>query len=108
MTEQLVAVLQLAGRQSPGDVSEESFVSDGIDFNHFDEGMLDNTDASKAAIGMLTSKLKTIISMVLLNWSHFYVAMAIYTRWRFHDIRDPWPEAMQSRTNDTAEEDISR
>ena len=27
---------------------------------------------------------------------------------RFHDIRDPLPEAMHRRTNDTAEEDVSR
>ena len=103
MSAQLVAVLQLAGRQSHVDVIEECSVCDRIDFNVFDESMLATKDASKEAIGLLTSKLKTIIAMVLLNGSHFYIGVTMHPRWRFHDIRDPWPEAMQSRTNDTAE-----
>ena len=51
MTAQTVAVLQLAGRQSQGDVIEECFACDRIDFNHSDEGMLANKDASKETIG---------------------------------------------------------
>ena len=61
MVAQLVACLRLDGRQSLGDVVEECFVCDRIDFNHFDKSMLANEDASKEAIGLLTSKLKTII-----------------------------------------------
>ena len=32
----------------------------------------------------------------------------MHPRWRCLDIRDRWPEAMQRRTDDTAEEDVSR
>ena len=55
MAAQLVAVLQLDGRQSHGDVVEECSVRDRIDFICFDEGRIANEDASKEAIGMLTS-----------------------------------------------------
>ena len=108
MAAQLVAVLQLDGRQSQGYVFEACSVCDRIDFNYFDEGMLANEDALKEAIGTLTSSLKTIISMVLLNGCHVYIGVTMRPRWRFHGIRDPWPEAMQSRTSDTAEAHISR
>ena len=42
MAAQLVAVLQLDGRQSQGDVFEEWSVCDRIDFNYLDEGRIAN------------------------------------------------------------------
>ena len=82
MAAQLVAVLQLDGRQSQGYVFEACSVCDRIDFNYF-EGRIANHDASTEAIGMLTSNLKTIISMLLLNggpflhWSGHAPALAL-------------------------------